>query len=338
MQKFGIILIFSMAFLAKTRAQQTVLAANHFLNSLSKEQQLATLFPFESEERYNYHFVPFERKGITFNDMNEAQKKAALFLLKTCLSEETYSKVAKIRELEIFLKELEKRKPEDHFRDPNNYHFSIFGIPANNTTWGWRYEGHHQSFNFSFNKGIMVSGTPGFMGSNPGTILEGPRKGEQVLKEETEMGFQLLQSLNADQQKLAVYDTTAPPDILSFDKKRIEIYPGAGIRYDQLQTNQQQLMLKLINLHVHRFTKLFAEEMLKDIQSAGLANLRFCWAGKKTFGLGNPNYYRVQGTTFLIEYDNTQNNSNHVHSVVRDLKNDFGGDELLEHYKKEHTN
>ena len=338
MQKFGIVLIFSMAFLAKTRAQQTVLAANQFLNSLSKEQQLATQFPFESEERYNYHFVPFERKGITFNDMNDAQKKAALFLLKTCLSEETYSKVAKIRELEILLKELEKRKPEDHFRDPNNYHFSIFGIPATNTTWGWRYEGHHQSFNFSFTKGIMVSGTPGFMGSNPGMILEGPRKGEQVLKEETEMGFQLLQSLNADQQKLAVYDTTAPPDILSFDKKRIEIYSGAGIRYDQLQATQQQLMLKLINLYVHRFTKLFAEDMLKDIQAAGLANLRFCWAGKKTFGPGNPNYYRVQGTTLLIEYDNTQNNSNHVHSVVRDLKNDFGGDELLEHYKKEHSN
>ena len=282
--------------------------------------------------------MPFERKGITFNDMNEAQKKAALFLLKTCLSEETYSKVAKIRELEILLKELEKRKPEDHFRDPNNYHFSIFGLPANNTTWGWRYEGHHQSFNFSFNKGIMVSGTPGFMGSNPGMILEGPRKGEQVLKEETEMGFQLLHSLNTEQQKLAVYDTTAPPDILSFDKKRIEIYTGAGIRYDQLQPHQQQLMLQLINLYIHRFTKLFAEDMLKDIQSAGLANLRFCWAGKKIYAVGNPHYYRVQGTTFLIEYDNTQNNSNHVHSVVRDLKNDFGGDELLEHYQRDHKN
>ena len=82
MQKFGIVLIFSMAFLAKTRAQQTVLAANQFLNSLSKEQQLATQFPFESEERYNYHFVPFERKGITFNDMNDAQKKSGPFSIK----------------------------------------------------------------------------------------------------------------------------------------------------------------------------------------------------------------------------------------------------------------
>ena len=76
--------------------------------------------------------------------------------------------------------------------------------------------------------------------------------------------------------------------------------------------------------------------MMHDIENAGLDNLRFAWAGSKKPGPGNPNYYRIQGPTIIIEYDNTQNNANHVHTVVRDLKNDFGGDELLEHYKQGH--
>ena len=95
-------------------------------------------------------------------------------------------------------------------------------------------------------------------------------------------------------------------------------------------------MLQLISLYVHRFTKLFADEMLKEIQEAGLDNLRFAWAGHTESGIGKPHYYRIQGPTLIIEYDNTQNNANHVHTVVRDLRHDFGGDQLLEHYKAGH--
>jgi hypothetical protein len=73
--------------------------------------------------------------------------------------------------------------------------------------------------------------------------------------------------------------------------------------------------------------------MMKDLETAGLNNLRFGWAGAQQPGIGNGHYYRIQGPTIIIEYDNTQNNANHVHTVIRDLKNDFGGDQLLEHYR-----
>jgi hypothetical protein len=268
--------------------------------------------------------------------MNEEQKTAALNLLQTCLSTETYQKSAEIRGLEVLLKKIEKRNPEDKYRDPENYHFSLFGIPSNTTVWGWRYEGHHQSFNFTFNKGIMVSGTPGFLGSNPGRVLEGDLKNKQILKEETDFGFQLVQSLDADQLKSALIDTAAPVDIISFDKKRIELYTSGGISFDRLNAAQQQLLLQLVKLYINRYTRLFADDMLKAIQADGLNKLRFFWAGKKSNEPGNGHYYRVQGNTLLIEYDNTQNNANHVHSVIRDLKNDFGGDALLEHYLNEH--
>jgi len=319
------------------KAQQTVVKANHFVSLLSNEQKMETLFPFDDNERYNFHFVPIERKGITFNELNPEQTKAGLALLKSCLSEQGYKNAIDIVEMESILKEIENRKPEDKFRDPGNYHFSIFGIPSNKTIWGWRFEGHHISFTFSFDKKIMTSGTPGFLGTNPAIVLTGPHQGKEILKDEKEEGFQLLQSLTPLQLQKAIIDTIAYKDILSFDKRNADINPKIGIKYAELNQVQQALMLKLIKVYVYRYTHLFAESMLKEIQVAGLDGILFAWAGSTENKVGQANYYRVQGPSFMIEYDNTQNNANHIHSVIRDLKNDFGGDELMNHYKRDHV-
>ncbi|GAC1570488.1 MAG: hypothetical protein NVS3B8_17770 [Chitinophagaceae bacterium] len=177
-----------------------VVAAKRFIGTLDSNKKSETLFPFDIDERYNFHFIPKNnRKGISMNEMNEQQKQAALTLIKSCLSEDAVKKVTDIMALDLVLKALEHRKPEDHFRDPGNYHISVFGIPGKNTIWGWRLEGHHISFNFSANENKLVSGTPGFLGSNPALVLEGPQKGKQVLKDETEMGFALLNSLSKEQ-------------------------------------------------------------------------------------------------------------------------------------------
>ncbi len=325
-----------LAYMLRGNTQEIVSAANQFINTLNKEQKEETLFPFDGDERYNFHFVPLTRKGITFNEMNEEQKKFAIALMHTCLSKQAFQKTQEIMQLENVLKELEKRGADDHYRDEGNYHITIFGIPAVATTWGWRFEGHHISFNFSVDKQKLTAGTPGFLGSNPGEVLSGPQKGKQVLKDETDMGFSMVQSLSEDQLKKAVFTTVAPKDILTFDKRKAMIDSPAGIRYNELEPAQQQKFLALIDLYIHRFTKLFAEDRLKDIQKAGLENLRFAWAGNTQKEPGKGTYYRIQGPTIIIEYDNTQNNANHVHSVIRDLQHDFGGDELLEHYRNAH--
>lgn len=331
----GIILLFTT--IVSCYAQDAVSTANRLIHSLSKEQQSTTLFPFLTEERFNFHFVPKERKGITINELNEVQKTAVVDLLRACLSEKTFQQTQDIRRLDAILKVLEKRNEDDHYRDTGNYHLSIFGIPANNTIWGWRFEGHHISFSFSFNQQKMVSGTPGFLGSNPSIVLEGKEKGKQVLKDETDMALALLHSLNAQQMQQVLLSKEAPRDIISFNKRTATTENIIGISYASLTTQQQQFFLQLVSVYVHRFTKLFAEDMLKQIQEAGLENLRFAWAGKTDAGPGNPHYYSIKGPTILIEYDNTQNNANHVHSVIRDLKYDFGGDALLEHYQKQHA-
>ena len=319
------------------RAQNAAPAAIAFINSLDSTQKLRALYPFDVDERYNFHFFPKDnRKGIMVNDLTPAQKQAAFNLVRTSLSEQAVTKVKAIMQLDNVLKAMEHRGPQDHFRDTGKYYFTVFGIPANNTVWGWRLEGHHISFNFSADKGQLVSGTPGFLGSNPAIVQDGPQKGEQVLKDEADMGFSLLLSFSEDQLKIVRIDTTAPNEIITFVSRKAMLLHPEGLNYSQMTPKQQEQLLQLVRLYVNRYTRLFADKMLKEIEQAGLNNLSFAWAGNTEPVVGKPHYYRIQGPTIIIEYDNSQNNANHVHSVVRDLKNDFGGDLLLEHYKAEH--
>lgn len=317
-------------------AQNAAPAANKFISTLDSAQRLRTLYPFDIDERYNFHYIPRERKGIMINDLTDAQKQAAFNLVKTCLSDDAVKKVKAIMQLDNVLKELEHRPPDDHYRDTGKYFFTVFGIPANNTIWGWRLEGHHISFNFTSDKNTIVSGTPGFLGANPAIVQEGPQKGVQVLKDETVMAFALLHSLDASQIKTALVDSTAPGDIITAANRQAMLLKPQGISYGSLSATQQEQLLQLVRLYVNRYTRLFADKMLKDIEKAGLDKITFAWAGFTTEGIGKPHYYRIQGPGFIIEYDNTQNNGNHIHSVLRDLQNDFGGDILLQHYRDEH--
>jgi hypothetical protein len=311
-------------------------AANHFLQTLSDKQKEDIQFSFDNKERYNWHYIPKSRKGISLGEMNTEQKKAAMALMHTALSDTGFNKAGSIMNLEAILRGVEGRPEGDTYRDPGKYYFSVFGDPANDSIWGWRLEGHHISFNFSTANNRLVSGTPGFLGSNPAVVLSGPEKGKYILKDETQLGLALLVSLDAKQKEKAVINEKAPGDILTAASRTAMIEKPEGILYSELNVGQQKLFMQLLSVYIHRYTRLFAMDIMKEIETAGLNNLRFAWAGAQATGPGNPHYYRIQGPTIIIEYDNTQNDANHIHTVVRDLKNDFGGDELMEHYKSSH--
>lgn len=322
----------------KTKSQtksstQIAAAATTFLSSLSDEQKAKAQFVFTDEERYNWHFIPKERKGIRVGDLNEAQLKSAMGLLKASVSDECYSKAAAIIQLENVLREVENRAASDMYRSPTNYCFSVFGKPGTDSIWGWRLEGHHISLNFSTANNQIISGTPGFLGSNPAIVLAGPEKGMQVLKDETDLGLSLVKSLDEAQLKKAIISKEAPADIITSASRKAMIENPQGVFYKELNAEQQKKMMQLLSLYIHRYTKLFAKNMMDEITAADINKLQFAWAGELQTGPGHPHYYRIQGPTIIIEYDNTQNNANHVHSVLRDLYHDFGGDELLEHYK-----
>jgi len=337
MNRVILFILAAFLFVASAKSQDLVSKATAFIQLLDTAQRAKTLYPFDTEERYRFKYVPLDdRKGISYNELTTEQRKALMDLLGTCISSETVKKVNAIMQLDLILKELEQRKPEDHYRDPGKYFVTIFGIPSDKTIWGWRFEGHHVAFHFSADKKQLVAGTPGFLGTNPAIVQNDPQKNTEVLKEETDKGFALLHALTPEELKKAVIDTAAPKEILTEANRKAMIDHPAGIRYRELSPEHQQQLLQLINLYINRYTTLFAATMLKEIQTAGLDNLWFTWAGYTEPVLGRPYYYRIQGPTIIIEYDNTQNNANHVHTVVRDLKTDFGGDLLLEHYREGH--
>lgn len=332
-----VLILLANSFFSKAQNTNLYKAANLFLNSLDKNQKAQAQYSYDSVERYRWHYVPLnDRKGISINELNSEQKKAALSLMQSSLSDNAYKKANQIMALENVLKAIEKRQETDHYRDPGKYFFTIFGDPSATSVWGWRLDGHHLSFSFSSENNKIISGTPGFMGANPAIVLSGPEKGLEILKEENELAFDLLHALTPDQLKKAIINSTAPADIITVNSRKAMIDDMNGLPYLSLNQAQKAIFIKLVSLYIHRYTRLFANSMMRDIETAGMDKLIFAWAGSTENGVGNKRYYRIKGPTIIIEYDNTQNEGNHVHTVVRDLKNDFGGDALLEHYKKSH--
>jgi hypothetical protein len=305
-----------------------------FLQTLDTKLKSEIRYKINDQERFNWHFVPRRRNGPTFHDFNETQRQAALDLLKASLSLQGYDKTTGILALEKILQGVEGRGDNDSYRDSKNYHFTIFGDPATNKPWGWRLEGHHISLNFMSSDGKVVSSTPSFFGANPAIVPSGKDKGKQVLKAETDLGFSLVNSLNADQKKKTIFDDTAPFDIISSNDRKAKALEPKGIMYSDLNTDQQKLFLQLLDVYVLNYELGFSTTLMNKIKKAGIDNLSFAWAGSLKPNVGH--YYRIQGPMLLIEYDNTQNNANHVHTTVRDLTNDFAEDILREHYLKEH--
>lgn len=315
-------------------SQDLAAKANSFLNSLSPELRAKAQFTLDDVERFNYNFVPVVRKGPTFRDFNEKQKNAAIELLRASLSEQGFQKATAITELENVLIVLENRGKDDHYRDPLNYHFSIFGAPTSGKPWAWRFEGHHVAFNFASADAKIVSSTPSFFGSNPGIVLSGPEKGKQVLKLETDLGFALVNALTETQLMQALFADKAPAEIITGNNRKAVVLKPEGIKFTALDENQKKIFLQLLNVFVRNYAFDFSERLMSKITSAGVDNLSFAWAGSRVPGVAQ--YYRIQGPMLLIEYDNTQNNANHVHTTVRDFTNDFAEDILREHYQREH--
>lgn len=312
-------------------------AASDLLKLLDRSQLEKINYAYESDERSNWYFVPKARNGLMLREMNDKQKEAAMNLLNATLSQQGQEKAIAIIQLEIILKELEKAPPESDYRSPVKYYFTVFGTPDDKKLWGWRIEGHHLSLNFSSESGKIVSATPLFFGSNPGIVPSGEKKGYQILKDEMNLGFELLNSFSPEQLQKVIISETAPGEIITSNKRKVSDLNKEGVTFEEMNTTQQKLFLRLLSVYVKNYPLGFSNELMQKIEKAGLNELRFVWAGGKKLGESNGQYYRIQNDVILVEYDNTQNNANHIHTVTRDLTNDFGEDILKKHYEAEHT-
>jgi hypothetical protein len=313
--------------------RDTAQAASNLWAALTPEQQKQAGFAFEDDERLNFHFIPRERKGLPLGQMTTTQRHLAHALLSTGLSQRGFVQAMSIMSLEEILLNIEQGKGPK--RDPEMYFFSIFGTPAPTGTWGWRVEGHHLALNFTVVNGRGIAGTPAFMGTNPGEVRDGPRKGLRILAEEEDLGFQLVGMLDEAQRKVAVIDAKAPDEIITGANRKAEPGEPKGIAAGELKPEQAEALRTLVSLYAHKLRPEIARSEMARIDEAGWDKVRFAWAGATEPGAG-AHYYRVHGPTFLIEFDNIQNNANHPHTVWRDLAGDFGEDLLRQHYDKEH--
>ena len=326
----AVMLTCSDAVQAGSPAVEMAAAADKFLGSLKPEQRGKAVFEIKSDERLDWHYIPKDRKGFPLKEMSATQQQLALELLASGLSKEGFAKARSIMSLETILAEMEgasRRFP----RDPALYYVCVFGKPEAKGTWGWRFEGHHLSASFTVVKGEFFSSTPSFYGSNPAEVRQGPRKGLRALAGEEDTARALVKSLDERQRKIAVFDATAPPEIFTAAKRKVEPLSPSGLAAADMAPAQRASLMTVVEEYVRRVRPELADADLAKLRKAGVEKLHFAWAGGLEKGEGH--YYRVQGPTFLIEYDNTQNNNNHIHAVWRDFNGDFGEDILRQHYE-----
>jgi hypothetical protein len=306
-----------------------VSAADKFLAGLTAEQKAKACFAFDDKERTNWHFVPLQdaqkkatRKGLPLEEMTEEQKETAKNLIKASTGGEGYTTATTIMSLESILKELEKGGAM--VRNPDWYFFTVFGTPSQTGKWGWRVEGHHLSLNFVVDGGKITSATPYFFGANPATVKGGPRKGKRTLPQEEDLALKLYQSLDEDQRKIA-HQSKQFPEIKE-ETTKPQVGEPKGLVAAKMTEEQRGILMKLLEDYISRMPAEVAEVERKEVK-ADFDQIHFAFAGE--LESGKPHTYRIQGPTFVVEFlnvqaDSAKNPANHIHSVWRKIKGDFG--------------
>ena len=328
----GLVMVFIIGTMvgAERSASTMASAASRFLASLTPDQRTQAAFGFQSDERVKWHFIPteiFSRNGLTIKAMTDAQRAHAHDLLSAGLSQRGYLTATTIMDLETVLRALESGGRFD--RDPELYFFSIFGTPSTEDAWGWRVEGHHLSLHFTIVDGRTVASSPSFLGANPAQVRTGPKAGLRVLREREDAARGLVMALDSSQRAAAVIVDVAPNDILTEAELAVDPLSPVGVKAASLSPNQRELLMGVIEAYTSMMAEDIVAERIAAIHEAGVDEIGFAWA--RPIERGEQHYYRVQGPTFLIEYDNTQDGGNHIHSVWRDFTGDFGRDLLREH-------
>ncbi len=340
--------VLSAARRAPLTASRMAEAAQRYLEALDEPRRKATRYAFEDQERFAWNYRPdgffingatFWHEGLRLINMTRDQQQAAMALLDSGVSARTADRARKIMELETYLREQEREVPRwvPHVvRDPELYAFSIFGEPGGKAPWAWRAGGHHIGFHVTVVDNELVATTPFFLGANPAIVRHGTRDlGMRTLPEEEDMGRDLLQSLAPERKAVALVSPKAPNDILTDTYRPANAsVPPRGLRFSAMSGGERSKVIYLIKLYVGRATDEVADNEWRKIEAAGLDSITFAWLGSEEIRAGH--YYAVKGPTFLIEYDNVQDNATHIHSVWRDFTNDWGEDLLASHYATEH--
>jgi hypothetical protein len=235
---------------------------------------------------------------------------------------------------ESILHDIEAAGPPEQrrfVRDSNKYYLSVFGDPDSSDVWGWRVEGHHLSVNYTAIGRSVEVVSPVFFGANPAKVPSGPHAGMRILAAEEDLARELVKMLDAKQRAVAVFSDTALVEMETRNDPKARALRTEGLRAADMTAPQRAQLRRLVDHYSGRVSAAARAHALRDVEDGDFGELRFAWAGGSE--VGQAHYYRIHGPTILVEYDNQQNNANHIHTVWRDLRHDFGGDLLADHYR-----
>ncbi len=307
-------------------------AAQAWLAALDSGQAARGRLDWADPRRDGWHYVPRSRPGLSLGEMQPAQAAAAWDLLASLLSARGLEQVRGQLLLERTLGELTHNQS---FRDPGNYYLVVFGDPAGSAPWCWRFEGHHLSLTTVVAPGYGVALSPLFFGANPATIpARHAHAGFRLLGKEEDAAFSLVRSLDGGALKKALIAERAPGDIVAGPGRELSLHRFEGIALSALSEGQRDGVMRILELFAGSMREELARSHLVALRQAGVDRLHFAWAG--SLERGRPHYFRVHGPSALVEYDNTQDGANHVHSVWIDPNGVFGRDLLKTHYQGAH--
>jgi len=299
-----------------------------FLNSLNARQRAKAVLDLDDPKKEDWHFFPstmFVREGISIEELNSEQRDNLHELLQSMLSKSGYETTMEIIELENVLRTL---SGDTIMRNPEKYFTTFYGNPISDDIWSMSFEGHHISLNLTVS-GEEIIASPRFFGANPARIPSGAREGDRTLDVEEDMGFGLLNSMDKAQLEKTIFRKEPYREIVSQNLPKITPMDPVGISYSELNTAQQKMLIELIDQYISVMPENVAKKRREKVMLEDLNDLHFGWVGANQ--LGAAHYFRIQGKTFLIEFDNSQNNANHIHTVWRDFDGDFGRDLIHEH-------
>ena len=231
---------------------------------------------------------------------------------------------------------LEKERGVKSFkRDPELYYFTVFGTPGGDDPWAWRAEGHHVSLHFSVWKDEIISMTPFFFGANPAEVRKGPKNGLRILSHREDIAFDLMDSFDEGQKKKAIIYGTAPYDIITYNSSKVSLPAEEGLSIAKMSGTQREIIKSLISEYINQVPEELAQKKYSELDKYGLENIHFAWGGATD--PSGEHYYRLHGGNFVVEFDNRQNGANHIHSVWRDVDNDFAEDVMRQHLLAYHV-
>jgi hypothetical protein len=304
-------------------------AALALLAVLDDEQRALAAQPFEDDAARRWlEYRPRSRPGASIAQMSPVPRKAAHRLLATGLSEHAYAQAMSIIALEEVL---DRREQWRRGRHSNDYWVNVFGDPAGDAPWSWRFEGHHLSVTMTV-AGDRISPAPVFFGANPACVSYAGRPVSRPLAPEEDLAQALLGAMEPAGRDLAVVRGQAPGDIRTGTSPRArEGIEPLGVAAGQLGSGARAVLGELVTLYLDRLP---AELAARETARLTGAELHFAWEGPVRSSARH--YYRVQGDDLLIEYDTTAD-GNHAHTVLRRPRSDFGDDVLAEHYSRAHS-